>query len=60
MAMLTQGEPAHLPSGNARPAWTVGAFPILCLTTEVTTAPRDTREGLKNSGQKTSGLVLSR
>ena len=32
---------AHLPIGNARPVCTAGAFPILCLTTEVTTAPGD-------------------
>ena len=29
----------HLPSGFARPVCTAGAFPILCLTTEVTTPP---------------------
>ena len=31
----------HLPIGNGRPVCTAGAFPILCLTNEVTTAPRD-------------------
>ena len=35
------GTPIDLPSGNARPVCTAGAFPILFLTTEVPTGLRD-------------------
>ena len=35
---VTAGGLAHLPSGNGPPVCTAGAFSILCLTTEVTTA----------------------